>query len=156
MQPRPRYFCCKQATTKQTIFVTVTARKINGINDLYCFAKLIRDVKQIIIVTLGTDPAANRLAIIQKGKHPVVNRTAFECVAAHINLSRGPPPYGGEQGRKGGKPPYPLKGILGAYTLILTAEPQYRLGTFKRSQLNVCRFVGVTPPILGPACSMGL
>jgi hypothetical protein len=25
------------------------------------------------------------------------------------------PPYGGEQERKGGKLPYPLKGILGAY-----------------------------------------
>jgi hypothetical protein len=38
---------------------------------------------------------------------------------------------------------------------ILTAEPQYRSGTLKRSQFNACQFMGVTPPLLGLACFYG-
>ena len=59
-----------------------------------------------------------------------------------------PPPYGGEQRRKGKGYPNPSKGH-GAVPLILTAEPQYRSGALKQSQFNAYQFMGVIPPFSG-------
>jgi len=59
-----------------------------------------------------------------------------------------PPPYGGEQRRKGKGYPNPSKGIR-AVPQVLTAEPQYRSGALKRSQINAYQFMGVIPPFSG-------
>jgi hypothetical protein len=54
-----------------------------------------------------------------------------------------------------GQAALPAEGYSRRLHPILTAEPQYRSGTLKRSQFNACQFMGVTPPLLGLACFYG-
>lgn len=66
-----------------------------------------------------------------------------------VNLSSCPPPYGGEQGRKGKGCPNPHAVSLAPFPCYLTAEPQYRSGALKRSQFNAYQFMCVTTPLSG-------
>jgi hypothetical protein len=66
----------------------------------------------------------------------------------HPNFKCCPPPYGGEQGRKGKGCPNPHAVSLKP-SPHLTAEPQCRSGALKRSQFNAYQFMGVTPPFSG-------
>ena len=81
--------------------------------------------------------------------------TPQKLVATHSKPIELPPPYGGEQRRKGKGYPNPSKGH-GAVSQVLTAEPQYRSGALKPSQFNAYQFTGVIPPFSGLKGSAGL